>query len=150
MYQNEIKNYDKQNPNRIIRSKQDIKKLYPSVFIGIGKFPGEPYTIRLDPNVPPWQMPYRPVPIHLEEQFHDKIKEMSTSGVIKKVDPEEFTLWISSYVLVKTTDKDGKPKLRICLDPSNLNKAVIREQYYHVSAKFSDQTDVLENINNVV
>ena len=33
VYQNEIiEIYDKQNPNRVIRSKQDIKRLYPSVF----------------------------------------------------------------------------------------------------------------------
>ena len=133
VYQNEIiEIYDKQNPNRVIKSKQDIKRLYPSVFTGIGKFPGEPYQIQLDPNVPPRQMPYRPVPVHLEKQFNGKIKEMEETGVIKKVLQEEFTPWISSYVLVETTDKDGRPKLRICLDPSNLNKAVIREPYKYI------------------
>ena len=122
IYQNEIiEIYDKQNLDRIIRSKQDIKRLYPSVFTGISKFPGELYQIRPDPNVPPCQMPYRPVPVHLEESFHGKIKEMESTGVIKKVSQEEFTPWISSYELVETTDKDGKPKLLICLDPSNLN-----------------------------
>ena len=121
--------YDKQNPNRVIRSKQDIKRLYPSVFTRIGKFPGKPYQIQLDPNVLPRQMPYRPVPVHLEEQFNSKVKAMEVTGVIKKVRQEEFTPWISSYVLVETTGKDGKPKLCICLDPSNLNKAVIREPY---------------------
>ena len=77
-------------------------------------------------------MPYRPVPVHLEEQFNGKIKEMEETGVIKKVLQEEFTPWISSYVLVDTMDKDGRPKLRICLDPSNLNKAVIREPYKYM------------------
>ena len=77
-------------------------------------------------------MPYRPVPVHLEEQFNGKVKEMEETGVIKKVRQEEFTPWISSYVLVETTGKDGKPKLRICLDPSNLNKAVIREPYKYM------------------
>ena len=57
---------------------------------------------------------------------------MEETGVIKKVLQEEFTPWISSYVLVDTTDKNGKPKLRICLDPSNLNKAVIREPYKYM------------------
>ena len=133
VYQNEIiKIYNKQNPNRIIRSKQDIKRQYPTVFTGISKFRGELYKIRLDPNVPPRQMPYRPVPVHLEEQFHNKIREMEASGIIKKVSQEEFTPWISSYVLVETTNKDGKPKLRICLDPSNLNKAVIRKPYKYM------------------
>ena len=57
---------------------------------------------------------------------------MESTGVIKKVSQEEFTQWISSYVLVETTDKDGKPKLHICLDPSNLNKAVICKPYKYM------------------
>ena len=65
---------------------------------------------------------------------------MEETGVIRKVRQEEFTPWISSYVLVETTDKDGKPKMRICLDPSNLNKAVICEPYkYMVPDKLSSK-----------
>ena len=33
-------------------------------------------------------------------------------------------------MLIEGTDKQGKPKLRICLDPTNLNKAIIREPYH--------------------
>ena len=88
VYQNEIiEIYDKQNPNRIIKSKQDIKRLYPTVFNGIGKFPGGLYQIQLEPSIPPRQMPYRPVPVHLEEQFNGKIKEMEETGVIKESSP---------------------------------------------------------------
>ena len=43
---------------------------------------------------------------------------------------QEATPWINSFVLVKGTNKQGKPKLRICLDPTNLNKAIIREPYH--------------------
>ena len=31
---------------------------------------------------------------------------------------------------VEGTDQQGKPKLRICLDPTNLNKAIIRKPYH--------------------
>ena len=31
---------------------------------------------------------------------------------------------------VKGTDKQGQPKLCICLDPMNLNRAIIREPYH--------------------
>ena len=34
----------------------------------------------------------------------------------------------SSFVIVATM-KDGKKKLRICLDPKPLNKAIMREPY---------------------
>ena len=53
---------------------------------------------------------------------------MLKAGVLKPV--QEATLWINSFVLVEGTDTQGKPKLRICLDPTNLNKAIIREPYH--------------------
>ena len=46
-------------------------------------------------------------------------------GVLKPV--HKATPWINSFVLIEGTDKQGKPKLHICLDPMNLNKAIIRE-----------------------
>ena len=45
---------------------------YSDVFEGIGKFPGPPYHIQVDPNVTPKQTPYRPIPIHLKEAFKKK------------------------------------------------------------------------------
>ena len=53
-------------------------------------------------------------------------------------------------MLVETTDKDGKPKLRICLDPSNLNKAVIHEPYkYMVQDELSSKLAGATAINVV-
>ena len=53
---------------------------------------------------------------------------MLAAGIIKPV--HEETPWINSFVLVESTDKsNGKPKLWICLDPTNLNKAIIHEPY---------------------
>ena len=41
-----------------------------------------------------------------------------------------MTPWINSFVLVESKDKStGKPKLCICLDPTNLNKAIIHEPF---------------------
>ena len=101
---------------------------YPDVFEGIGKFPGKPYKIQLDPKVPPKQTPCRPVPIHLKEAFKAEIDKMLKAGVLKPI--QEATPWNKSFVLVKGTDQQGKSKLRICLDPTNLNKAIIREPYH--------------------
>ena len=53
---------------------------------------------------------------------------MLKAGVLKPV--QEATPWINSFVLVEGTDKQGQPKLHICLDPTNLNKAIIREPYH--------------------
>ena len=101
---------------------------YPDVFEGIGKFPGPPYTIYLDPSIQPKQTPCRPVPIHLKESFKKELDKMFQAGVLKPV--TEATPWINSFVLVESKDKSGNHKLHICLDPTNLNKAITREPYH--------------------
>ena len=53
---------------------------------------------------------------------------MLKAGIIKPV--HEATPWINSFVLIKGKDQLGNLKLCICLDPTNLNKAVIREPYH--------------------
>ena len=45
--------------------------------------------------------------------------------MLKPVD--EATPWINSFVLVESKDRSENLKLCICLDPTNLNKAIILE-----------------------
>ena len=52
---------------------------------------------------------------------------MLQSGVLKPATP---TPWINSFILVELKDKSGNLNLRICLDPTNLNKAIIRKPYH--------------------
>ena len=40
------------------------------------------------------------------------------------------TPWINSFILLESRDSQGQAKLRICLDPTNLNKAITREPYH--------------------
>ena len=117
-----------QRSNKKITSKDLIMKHYLDVSEGIGKFLGPPYSIDLDPSVQPKQTPCRPVPIHLKETFKQEIDKMLQTSVLKPV--TEATPWINSFVLVESKDKAGNHKLRICLDPTNLNKAIIREPYH--------------------
>ena len=113
---------------KIVKTKEQNKELYSELFEGIGRFPGEPYHIHTDPAVTPKQIPYRPIQVHLKETFKQEINKMLKVDVIKPV--HEATPWINSIVLVETKDKNiGKPKLHICLDPTNLNKAIICEPY---------------------
>ena len=76
---------------------------FPDVFEGIGKFPGKPYEIQLDPKVPPKQTPCRPVPIHLKDAFKQEIDKMLKAGVLKLV--QESTPWINSFVLIEGTEQ---------------------------------------------
>ena len=79
-------------------------------------------------SITPKQTPCRPIPVHLKQTFQREIEKMLAARVIKPV--HEATPWINSFILVESTDKStGKPKLQICLDPTNLNKVIIHEPY---------------------
>ena len=118
----------KQDVNKLITTKEEILEHYPDVFEGIGNFPGPPYSIQLDPSIPPKQTPCCPVPVHLKESFKQEIDKMLKAGILNPV--HEATPWINSFVLVKGKDKLGGLKLCICLDLTNLYKAIIREPYH--------------------
>ena len=53
---------------------------------------------------------------------------MLQAGVIKPV--KEATPQINSFILVEGKDKSANPKLHICLDLTNLNKATVCELYH--------------------
>ena len=87
----------------------------------------------MDPKVTPKQTPCRPIPIHLKDAFQKEINQMLQASVLLPV--TEATLWINSFVLVEKRGNHGQVKLRICLDPTNLNKAVTREPYHFRTPK---------------
>ena len=64
----------------------------------------------------------RRVPVHLRDKVNEKIKEMVDREIIKKIDKP--TSWISSMVAVNRAGK-----LRLCIDPKDLNKAIQRPKY---------------------
>lgn len=95
---------------------------YRDLFKGLGCLPGE-HTIRIDKTVPPVIHPCRKVPFALRHELKAELDRMEDLGVIQKID--EPTEWVSSLVIVDK--KNGK--LRICLDPRDLNKAIKREHF---------------------
>ena len=115
--------------------KEDILETYTDVFTGIGKFSGPPYKFKLKPDVKPARHTPRRVPIHLQEAFHQEIRNLEHLGILEPV--KEVTEWVNSFVIVeKKADPQAEPevmlkkKLRICLDPRDLNEALEREPYY--------------------
>ena len=99
---------DTEKKIKIVKTKEQIKELYPELFEGISRFPGEPYDIHTDPSVTPKQTPCRPIPVQLIETFKQEIDKMLKAGVIKPV--HEATPWINSFMLVETKDKSsGNP-----------------------------------------
>ena len=113
---------------KLVTIQSQILKEFPDVFEGIGKFPGPPYHMHVDPGVTPKQTPCRPIPIHLKDAFQKEISKMLQAGILVPV--TKATPWINSFVLVESRDNQGQGKLRICFDPTNLNKAITREPYH--------------------
>ena len=51
-----------------------IETTYQDVFQGLGKFPGEPYKLRLEENYVPAKHRPRKVPVHLQDAFHEEVQ----------------------------------------------------------------------------
>lgn len=66
--------------------------------------------------------------MHLKDLYRKELHDMLNLGVITPVD--RTTDWVNSIVLSeKKTDKGEVTKIRVCLDPRDLNKWVKREHY---------------------
>ena len=74
----------------MITSNEQILLHHPDIFEGIGRFPGTPCHIQVNPNITPKQAPYQLVPIHLKDAFKKEISKMLQAGIIKPV--KEATL----------------------------------------------------------
>ena len=125
-------------------TKQDILDVYSDVFTGMGKFPGMPYKFQLKPNAKSTRHAPRKVPIHLQDDFHKEIRNFEQLGILEET--KDVTEWVNSFVIVekkvptnsskiptnsnKSQGQSINKKLRICLDPRDLNKALEREPYY--------------------
>lgn len=102
-------------------SKKIIQE-YEDVFTGAGRLPGV-YKLKLKDDAVPFVARARPVPSALEKRVKAQINKMEREGIIVKVDKP--TDWVSPIVV---TEK-ANGKIRICLDPRQLNKAVLREHH---------------------
>ena len=104
-------------------SKEEIVMKFPEVFQeGIGLIEGE-YNVKLDPAARPVQHAPRRVQVAIREKVKESLDDLVKKEVIAKV--TRPTDWISSMVVVPK--KNGQ--LRICLDPKDLNAAILREHY---------------------
>ena len=113
-------------------------------------FPGGPYKFHLKPDHKLARHAQRKVPVHLEAAFKEEIESLVKQGILEEV--KEHTDWVNSYVIVeKDTGNQHAPnhtvkkKLRICLDPRDLNEALEREPYHtrsvdEITAKLQGMT----------
>ena len=104
------------------KTMEDLKKLYPNSFDRLGSLKGA-YNIRVDPTIKPVTHARRMVPIESKEAIDKKLDYLIEEEIItEQVEP---TPWVSSV----TFPRKPNGEVRVCLDPSNLNKAIIREHH---------------------
>lgn len=114
----------------------DMFHTYADVFEGLGVFPGE-YDITVNPEVSPVVHPPRSIPFARIDAVKKELMRMEQAGVIVKV--TEPTPWVNSMVIVEKPNG----QLRICLDPKDLNEAIIRPHY-----KMPTVDEVTVRLNN--
>ena len=81
------------------------------------------HHIVIDNSVPPTVNPRRRIPIALKEKVNNELQRMLKMNIIAPI--EEPIDWVNSIVAVERPNS----KLRICIDPRNLNKAIKRSHY---------------------
>lgn len=99
-----------------------IDSNFKDIFTGVGCLPGKCH-LTVDPNIKPVQHTPRRVAVALKPKLKAKIQDLERKNFIKKV--TEPTDWISSSIGVLKPDGS----IRFCLDPRDLNKALLRPKY---------------------
>ena len=92
---------------------------YKDVFDGLGQIPGQ-YAIQTNPEIPPTVQPQCRIPVALQQTGKTELESIEIIAPVT-----EPTKWVSSMVVVQK--KNGR--VRVCLDPRNLNQAIMRRHY---------------------
>ena len=101
----------------------DLKKLYPNSFDRLGSLKGE-YNIQVDNTVKSATHARRKVPIKSKEVIDKELDYLIEEEIII-TDQVEPTPWICSVTFLIKSNRE----VRVCLDTSNLNRAIIREHH---------------------
>ncbi|XP_014677266.1 PREDICTED: uncharacterized protein K02A2.6-like [Priapulus caudatus] len=108
--------------SKVPLTKEVLMEEFKDVFEGTGRLPGSLH-LEIDTSVPPVVHPPRRVPIALKEALRVELEDLVKKSIIAKVTTP--TDWDSSLVVARKPNG----KLRICLDPKDLNKALKRSHY---------------------
>lgn len=113
-----IKVHDIYDVDSLHQDCEQILRKYHEVFEGDGLFQGK-FKIEIDDSVTAVQQKARRIPLAYQPELKRKIDDLEKRGIVEPVN--RHMEWLSNLVLVKRGDK-----LRLCLDPAELNRAVKR------------------------
>ena len=117
-----------------------IHKEFNNVFNGIGCFEGT-FSLQLKPDSRLYQGPPRHVAYALQKPFKDELERLQQQDIITPLGVNEMSEWYNTFVLVLKANG----KVRLCLDPALLNRALIRP--IHRGPKLND---ILPKLNNLM
>lgn len=104
-------------------TKETAMEEYGHLFKGLGSLGGET-TIHLKEDATPVVHTARRIPHAIKDRLKEELDKMEESKVIVRV--TKPTDWVNSLVVVEKPNG----KLRICLDPRDLNAAIKRPHHY--------------------
>ena len=114
------------SPDTTIKDTEHLKQLYPVRFQGQGKFPSK-VTLHEREDAVPTVRARRKCPIHRKDEIQAELDRMESQNIIEKIPQGQPTEWLSSLAY----SKKPNGKIRICLDPQDLNRNLKRT--YHRS-----------------
>ena len=116
--------------NALKTEMEPLFKEYKEVFEGPRKLEGQ-YHIVTNESIKPVVHPPRRLPVAMTEKAQRKRKEMAANDIIEMV--SQPTDWVSSMLVVSkpSAGTEKETKIRICLDPRDLNVAIKREHFPH-------------------
>ena len=103
-------------------SREYLLHKFSDIFKGFGKLEGTVH-LEVDPNVQATRLPLRKLPIAIKSKVKLELDRMTEAGIITPV--QTPTAWISALLVVMKADG----RVRICIDPKPLNKALKRNHY---------------------
>jgi len=109
----------------VVEEKSELPEIvvqYKDVFQGLGRLVTE-HDIKLKPDVDPVVHAARRIPFRIRDQVEKKLMEMEAAGIIERV--TEPTEWVSPMVVASKPNGD----VRICIDPTDLNRAIQRQHF---------------------
>ena len=118
---------------------QKIHETFSYIFNGIGCFEGT-FSLQLKPNSKRYQVPCRHVAYVLQKPFKEELECLQEMDIITPIGVDETVEWCNSFVLVPKANG----KVRLCLDPGQLNQALIGLIY-----RGPTRNDILPRLNMV-
>ena len=116
-----------------------IHKKFGDVYNGIGCFKGT-FSLQLKPDSKPYQVPPRHVAYALQKWLTGELECLQKMDIITPLGVDKTAEWCNSFVLVPKANG----KVRLCLDPVQLNPALIRLIHWGPTLN-----DILLRLNNV-